>query len=84
MRVLIDILHPAHVHFFRNFHNEMEARGHELYITARSVVVNRKRSGSDARQSRRRSVMARTLNRGCDKFQGRNYRPVISGAGSGR
>jgi predicted glycosyltransferase len=35
MRVLIDILHPAHVHFFRNFHNEMGARGHEMCITAR-------------------------------------------------
>jgi predicted glycosyltransferase len=36
MRVLIDILHPAHVHFFRNFHGEMTARGHELCITARA------------------------------------------------
>jgi predicted glycosyltransferase len=36
MRVLIDILHPAHVHFYRNFHQEMEARGHELHITARA------------------------------------------------
>jgi predicted glycosyltransferase len=36
MRILVDILHPAHVHFFRNFHAEMEARGHELCITARS------------------------------------------------
>jgi predicted glycosyltransferase len=35
MRVLIDILHPAHVHFFRNFHAEMQQRGHEVYITAR-------------------------------------------------
>jgi uncharacterized protein len=35
MRFLIDILHPAHVHFFRNFHAEMSARGHELRITAR-------------------------------------------------
>ena len=35
MRVLIDILHPAHVHFFRNFYSEMESRGHEVCITAR-------------------------------------------------
>ena len=35
MRVLIDILHPAHVHFFRNFYAEMEGRGHEVCITAR-------------------------------------------------
>jgi predicted glycosyltransferase len=35
VRILIDILHPAHVHFFRNFHEEMLDRGHELLITAR-------------------------------------------------
>lgn len=35
MRILIDILHPAHVHFYRNFHAEMQARGHEVCITAR-------------------------------------------------
>ncbi len=35
MRILIDILHPAHVHFFRNFHAEMTERGHEVFITAR-------------------------------------------------
>lgn len=35
MRILIDILHPAHVHFFRNFYGEMSERGHELCITAR-------------------------------------------------
>lgn len=36
MRILIDILHPAHVHFFRNFYHEMASRGHELFITARA------------------------------------------------
>jgi predicted glycosyltransferase len=35
VRILIDILHPAHVHFFRNFHAEMTDRGHEIFITAR-------------------------------------------------
>jgi predicted glycosyltransferase len=35
MRILIDILHPAHVHFFRNFSEVMSDRGHELCITAR-------------------------------------------------
>jgi len=35
MRVLIDILHPAHVHFFRNFHAEMTGRGHQVWVTAR-------------------------------------------------
>src|SRR5688572_1313742 len=36
MRILIDILHPAHVHFFRNFAQEMQARGHEVRFTARA------------------------------------------------
>jgi predicted glycosyltransferase len=36
VRILIDILHPAHVHFFRNFHAEMMGRGHELLVTARA------------------------------------------------
>lgn len=36
MRILIDVLHPAHVHFFRNFHRDMADRGHELCITARA------------------------------------------------
>jgi predicted glycosyltransferase len=35
MRILIDILHPAHVHFFRNFRDEMTERGHEICVTAR-------------------------------------------------
>ncbi len=36
MKILVDILHPAHVHFFRNFYAEMKNRGHELFITARA------------------------------------------------
>lgn len=39
MRILIDILHPAHVHFFRNFFQEMRNRGHELLITAREKEI---------------------------------------------
>ncbi len=35
MNVLFDILHPAHVHFFRNAIAELGARGHEVRITAR-------------------------------------------------
>lgn len=35
MRFAVDILHPAHVHFFRNFIGEMERRGHRFLITAR-------------------------------------------------
>lgn len=39
MRILVDIGHPAHVHFFKNFIREMEKRGHELMITARDKDV---------------------------------------------
>lgn len=35
MRVLVDILHPAHVHVFRNAIAELQARGHQVVITAR-------------------------------------------------
>ena len=32
---MVDVLHPAHVHFFRNFIAEMQSRQHEFLITAR-------------------------------------------------
>lgn len=35
MKFIIDILHPAHVHFFRNFIKEMSSKGHRFVITAR-------------------------------------------------
>lgn len=35
MRILVDILHPAHVHFFRHFIDVMRERGHEIVVTAR-------------------------------------------------
>jgi predicted glycosyltransferase len=35
MRLLFDILHPAHVHVFRNVVRELTARGHEVRITLR-------------------------------------------------
>ncbi len=34
MRIVVDINHPAHVHYFKNFIWEMERRGHEILITA--------------------------------------------------
>ncbi|MFC2060270.1 DUF354 domain-containing protein, partial [Chloroflexota bacterium] len=34
MRIIVDIGHPAHVHFFRNFIRLMRERGHEILITA--------------------------------------------------
>lgn len=35
MRILLDLLHPAHVHVFRNLRDEMIERGHEVVVTAR-------------------------------------------------
>ncbi len=35
MRIFIDIGHPAHVHYFRNFIKLMKAKGHEFFVTAR-------------------------------------------------
>lgn len=34
-RILVDICHPAHVHFFRNPIAELQARGHEVMVTSR-------------------------------------------------
>ena len=36
MKVLIDISHPAHVHFFRNPLRSLRAHGHELLVTSRA------------------------------------------------
>jgi predicted glycosyltransferase len=35
MRLLIDLLHPAHVHVFRNVAKELSARGHDVRFTLR-------------------------------------------------
>lgn len=34
MRIVVDINHPAHVHYFRYFIQEMQKRGHEVLVTA--------------------------------------------------
>ncbi len=39
MRILIDIGHPAHVHYYRNFIKIMEGKGHEFFIIARNRSV---------------------------------------------
>ncbi len=39
MRILVDLLHPAHAHVFRAFHREMEGRGHELLVVSRHKDV---------------------------------------------
>ena len=39
MRVFIDINHPAHVHFFKNFIWDMQKRGHEFFVSSRDKEV---------------------------------------------
>jgi uncharacterized protein len=34
MKIVIDINHPAHVHYFKHFIKEMKKRGHKIIITA--------------------------------------------------
>lgn len=34
MRIVVDIGHPAHVHFFKHFISESRQKGHEIFITA--------------------------------------------------
>jgi uncharacterized protein len=39
MRIIIDIGHPAHVHYFRNFIKLMESKGHEFLVSARNRSI---------------------------------------------
>jgi predicted glycosyltransferase len=39
MKIFIDIGHPAHVHYFKNFIWAMQAKGHRILITARDKEV---------------------------------------------
>lgn len=39
MRVLIDIVHPAHVHFYRHLRQELLSDGHEIQVVARGKDV---------------------------------------------
>jgi uncharacterized protein len=42
MKILVDINHPAHVHFFKYFIRQMESRGHKVLITATLKDINLK------------------------------------------
>ncbi len=37
MRILIDIGHPAHVHYFKNLARILKSKGHEIFITVKSL-----------------------------------------------
>ena len=39
MRIFIDIGHPAHVHYFRNFIRLMRDKGHEIFVSARERSI---------------------------------------------
>lgn len=39
MRILIDINHPAHVHYFRNFYKIMTAKGHSILFVSRNKEI---------------------------------------------
>lgn len=41
MRVLVDIGHPGHVHFYKHAIWELQARGHEVLVSAREKDVTR-------------------------------------------
>ncbi|MCF1750121.1 DUF354 domain-containing protein [Mariniradius sediminis] len=42
MRILIDINHPAHVHYFRNFYKIMSSEGHEILVVSRNKEIEHK------------------------------------------
>ena len=39
MKIFIDIGHPAHVHYFRNFIKIMEGKGHSFFVCARDKEI---------------------------------------------
>lgn len=39
MKVLVDIGHPAHIHFFKNIIINLKSHGHEIVITARDTEI---------------------------------------------
>jgi predicted glycosyltransferase len=39
MKIFIDIGHPAHVHYFKNFIKIMESKGHSFFVSARKRSI---------------------------------------------
>lgn len=39
MKILIDINHPAHVHYFRNFYKIMREKGHDVLVVSRNKEI---------------------------------------------
>ncbi|HCI55023.1 MAG TPA: DUF354 domain-containing protein [Bacteroidales bacterium] len=42
MNILIDIGHPAHVHYYRNLAKELEKKNHKVYWTVKDIPVAKK------------------------------------------
>ena len=42
MNILIDIGHPAHVHYYRTLAEELQSRGHELIWTVKDIPIARR------------------------------------------
>jgi len=42
MNILIDIGHPAHVHYFKNFIKILKGNGHQIFITSREKEITYK------------------------------------------
>lgn len=42
MNILIDIVHPAHVHLLRNTFWELQKRGHNLIVTVKDIPIAKK------------------------------------------
>lgn len=40
MRIIVDINHPANVHYFKHFIHEMRSKGHEVLVTASDKEVS--------------------------------------------
>ncbi|MDY0199939.1 MAG: DUF354 domain-containing protein [Tenuifilaceae bacterium] len=40
MKILIDIGHPAHVHYFKNVISQLQNRGHSVFVVARKKEVS--------------------------------------------
>lgn len=40
MKICIDIGHPAHIHYFRNFMRLMSEKGHEFFVSARDKEMS--------------------------------------------
>ena len=39
MKILLGIGHPADVHFFKYFINDLKNKGHEVYVAAREKEI---------------------------------------------